>query len=259
MFHDFGHCSYFPSILLNKIVGTVFGVFVLTPYPSWKYDHGNHHKYIGNADNKANHNFNDFSYLSKREYQAFHPITKLIYKIFVYPFLFHFHFPFSLFFIANRFFMITTYPLQIMFHNIALFAWCYFLNSWNMLYQYLFSMWIASAIIVAFFYCQHTFNPPYVIKKNEDWNVKDSGLKGSSFIQIPYPLKYFWAGIEYHHIHHMNSKIPSYNLQRYHDMVTSTSDKFNDVVKLTLRDCYDILWLKLYDEEINRFITLDGL
>ena len=53
------------------------------------------------------------------------------------------------------------------------------------------------------------------MKKCEEWKQKDSGIHGSSFIQIPFFFKYFFMGIEYHHIHHMNSKIPGYNLQKY--------------------------------------------
>lgn len=70
------------------------------------------------------------------------------------------------------------------------------------------------------FFNQHTYNPSYVVG-NREWTQRNSGLLGSSFIQVPYLLKYFTMGIEYHHIHHMNSKIPGYNLQAYHDEVIS--------------------------------------
>ena len=62
-------------------------------------------------------------------------------------------------------------------------------------------------------------------------------------------------GIEYHHIHHMNAKIPGYNLQKYHEEVVSKSNMFDNVVKLSMTDCYNNLWLVLYDEEKKRYIT----
>ena len=113
---------------------------------------------------------------------------------------------------------------------------------------------IASSCGIALFHCQHAFNPPYVVI-NETWNMKNSGLVGSSFIQIPYLLKYFTGNIEYHHIHHMNAKIPSYNLDKYHNDVVSKSDLFNNVIKLSMIDCYNSLWLVLYDEDEKRYIT----
>jgi omega-6 fatty acid desaturase (delta-12 desaturase) len=107
---------------------------------------------------------------------------------------------------------------------------------------------------VLLFFNQHTFNPPYVVN-NETWNMKDSGLTGSSFIQIPWLLKYFTGGIEYHHLHHMNAKIPNYNLQYYHEEVISKSNIFDNIVKLSMTDCYNNLTLSLYNETNNKYIT----
>jgi len=94
-----------------------------------------------------------------------------------------------------------------------------------------------------------------MVVSNKEWSYKDSGLVGSSFIQIPYFLKYFTMGIEYHHIHHMNAKIPGYNLHKYHEEVISKSNMFDNVVKLSMTDCYNNLWLVLYDEDKKRYIT----
>ena len=115
---------------------------------------------------------------------------------------------------------------------------------------------IGSSCGTLLFFNQHTFNPPYVVN-NENWNMKDSGINGSSFIQIPYLLKYFTGNIEYHHIHHMNSKIPGYNLQAYHEEVVSKSNIFENVVKLSMNDCYNNLWLVLYDEDKTKYITFE--
>jgi omega-6 fatty acid desaturase (delta-12 desaturase) len=62
-------------------------------------------------------------------------------------------------------------------------------------------------------------------------------------------------GIEYHHIHHMNTKIPGYNLQKYHEEVVSKSNMFDNVVKLSMKDFYNNLWLVLYDEDKKKYIT----
>jgi 1-acyl-sn-glycerol-3-phosphate acyltransferase len=96
------------------------------------------------------------------------------------------------------------------------------------------------------------------VVNNETWKMKDSGLLGSSFIQIPYLLKYFTMGIEYHHIHHINAKIPGYNLQKYHEEVVSKSSVFDNIVKLNMSDCYNNVWLALYDEDKKRFITFEN-
>ena len=143
-------------------------------------------------------------------------------------------------------------------HNIIFLAYLYYLNQFGILYQWLGSLWIASTIGVILFHNQHTFDPAYVVSQSE-WTVNDSGVKGSSLIIIPHALNYFTGGIEYHHIHHMNSKIPGYNLEQYHNDVIRKSDAFNDVVRLSLRQCYDNLWLVLYDEEKQCYVGLDDV
>jgi omega-6 fatty acid desaturase (delta-12 desaturase) len=92
---------------------------------------------------------------------------------------------------------------------------------------------------------------------NEEWTQRNSGLHGSSLIMIPDCLKYFFFGIEYHHIHHINAKIPGYNLQKYHDEVVQNSDMFDGIVKLSIGDCYNNLWLAMYDEDDKRFLTIE--
>ena len=104
------------------------------------------------------------------------------------------------------------------------------------------------------FHNQHTFNPPYVTN-NETWNIIDNGLKGSSFIQIPDILKYFSGNIEYHHVHHMNAKVPNYHLRSYHEEVTSKGNTFDNVIKLSMLDCFNNIWLVIYDEHTNKYIT----
>jgi hypothetical protein len=76
----------------------------------------------------------------------------------------------------------------------------------------------------------HFVNQPPRFRIPEEEMLKSHAvyLLGSSFIQIPYLLKYFTMGIEYHHIHHTNAKIPGYNLQQYHEEVVSKSNKFDN-------------------------------
>ena len=40
----------------------------------------------------------------------------------------------------------------------------------------------------------------------------ENGLKGASYIKVPWFFRFFTFGIEYHHIHHLNARIPGYYL-----------------------------------------------
>ena len=46
-----------------------------------------------------------------------------------------------------------------------------------------------------------------------------------------------------------------YNLQKYHEEVVSKCDMFDNIIKLSMSDCYNNLWLVMYHEDNKRYIT----
>ena len=49
-FHDMAHFSFFKSILFNKLLGTLIGVYVGFPFQAWRDGHNHHHRHFGNLD-----------------------------------------------------------------------------------------------------------------------------------------------------------------------------------------------------------------
>lgn len=263
IFHDCCHNSYLPNKKINYYLGSFLGIFCFTPF-CWSYDHLQHHLTSGNKENKLDYNFNETTIHTLKEYKNMK--YKKLYKFLKHPIIFFGIMPFIKFVILNRFFTLiykyNNHPykqglklilIDTVFNNIGLMIFFYLLNILNILNNLLISVAIGTSIGFMLFHNQHTFNPGYVVS-NKEWNKKDSGLLGSSFIQIPFILKYFTASIEYHHIHHMNASIPSYKLKKYHQ---DNLDQFKNVMKLTLKDCYNNLWLNIYDEDNNKYIQLN--
>ena len=267
VFHDCGHNSYTPSKSVNYIIGSIFGIFVFTPI-SWNWQHGNHHLTSGNTNNKLNHKYNELTYQTLTQYKRWNWFEQRVYRIARHPFLFLAFGPVLFFGIKQRTDMIryklgkkykfTQSISQILFEtilsNVSIIVFIYELYNLDILGHYLFGVYIFAISTFCVFHNQHTFNPSY-ITDNNNWTQRNSGLLGSSFIQIPWVFKYFLMGIEYHHIHHINSKIPGYNLQAYHEEVVSKSNMFDNIVKLSMSDCYNNMWLVLYDEDNQRYIT----
>jgi len=71
------------------------------------------------------------------------------------------------------------------------------------------SLYIALACGMILFHVQHTFDD-CLRKYNIDFF--ENGILGSSYFEIPAFFKFFSLGIEYHHIHHLNTRVPSYQL-----------------------------------------------
>ena len=58
-------------------------------------------------------------------------------------------------------------------------------------------------------------------------------------------LQFFSGNIGLHHVHHLNARIPNYNLQRAHD----ENPIFDDVPTLSLADGLRAVRFKLWDED----------
>jgi omega-6 fatty acid desaturase (delta-12 desaturase) len=263
--HDCCHNSYIPNSSLSIIISMITSILSNRFWLGYKTRHAIHHKTNGMLDNKYNFPFNETVLFTFKDYAKLNLVRRQIYKIIKHhcfvlvagflKFLIFEHFSFIrckkyyngdyAYLIANQiFFSVMTILYQYMFYKLGL------------LIHYFVSVNTVSYLILLIVHNEHTYNPPYVLK-NDDWTYTNSGLLGSSLIKVPLLLKYFTGGLEYHHIHHMNAKIPGYNLQKYHEEVVSKSNMFDNIVELSITDCYNNMSLVLYDEDKQKYITFD--
>jgi acyl-lipid omega-6 desaturase (Delta-12 desaturase) len=266
--HDCGHGSYTPNKTLNYIIGTFSGIITCTSSLNWCLDHHTHHLTNGSINNSYNYAFNETIRFKLSDYKSANPIKKTLYKIMSQPFVKFCVEPLLYYGLIQRFIYITKklkYKHKInetllvilfnhMINNCGIILLLNIIHKIGTIHLFIIYIYISHIIGFLLFFNQHTFKPAYIVDWKE-FNQRDSGLKGSSFILIPKYLKYFFSGIEYHHIHHMNTKIPGYNLQKYHEEVVSKSNIFDNIVKLSMTDCYNNLWLVFYDEDKKRYIT----
>jgi len=265
IFHDCGHNSYTPSKKLNYVIGSILGIFVFTPF-CWSYNHHNHHLTSGNKDNKFNDPQNETVLCTFMEYRDM-GYKRHLYRIIMNPIVFFTLSPQLYFFIVNRCkILFNKYQNREYQHNMNIILFDTLLNNsglllllvcmnhYDLFYHYLYSCMFAWSISFILFHNQHTFNTPYVVTDTK-WTKKESGLRGSSFIQVPSYLKYFTSGIEYHHIHHMNPGIPGYNIQKLHEEMIETTNELDNITKLSMNNCYHNLRYSLYDEDNNKYIS----
>jgi omega-6 fatty acid desaturase (delta-12 desaturase) len=109
---------------------------------------------------------------------------------------------------------------------------------------------LAGAAGVFLFYVQHQFEDTYW-QRPDQWTFADAALRGSSHLKLRQPLQFFTGNIGLHHVHHLNARIPNYNLQRAHD----ENPVFHTVPVLSLGSALRAPRLKLWDEERGRLVT----
>jgi omega-6 fatty acid desaturase (delta-12 desaturase) len=269
LLHDCVHDSYTPSKRLNAIIGNITSILTTATSINWGLDHRTHHKTSGNISNSYNYPFNETVWVTYDKYRKMGRMSRWLAHILFHPLVFFTLAPILYFGIQQRFIYVykklkhgpkIQYTMSRILTNYAIshvgtIAYLYMIYRAGHLVPFAVSIFMGYIIGFLLFFNQHTFNPVYIVD-NEDFNVVDAGLLGSSFIQIPRPLKWFFGGIEYHHLHHMNSRIPSYELQNYHEKVFVNHPMYNKIIRLSMRDCYDNLWLQVYDSDDRKFITM---
>jgi omega-6 fatty acid desaturase (delta-12 desaturase) len=68
-------------------------------------------------------------------------------------------------------------------------------------------------------------------------------------------LHWVSGNIGYHHIHHLNPKVPNYNLPECY----SGQPALQDARKLGLKESLSTAWLALWDEQAGRLVSFASL
>jgi omega-6 fatty acid desaturase (delta-12 desaturase) len=110
-------------------------------------------------------------------------------------------------------------------------------------------MVVASIVGVWLFSIQHRFEGAIWVRQPA-WNLTAASLESTSFLRLPWLLQWFTGNIGFHHIHHLNSRIPNYRLQECHRSVPGLADASTVDLAGGLR----ALNLTLWDEERRRLI-----
>lgn len=108
---------------------------------------------------------------------------------------------------------------------------------------------IGLAVGIWLFYVQHQFEGVYW-ERSENWDFVTASLEGSSFYRLPLVLQWFSGNIGFHHLHHLNSRIPNYNLPACHKALA----EIHTVPEIGLWKSLKALNYRLWDEDRRRLV-----
>ena len=254
VFHDCTHGSLFPSKAANARVGAVLGLFVLSPFRRWRHDHAVHHATSGDLDRRG---VGDIITLTVPEYQARSPRGRLAYRLIRHPLVMFGLGPVFAMIVGPRLVARGARPRMrnsVLATDAALAvivgALCWLIGWQDFLIVWAPAAMLAGSIGIWLFYVQHQFEDAYW-EGGKEWSYSDAALRGSSYLKLPKVLQFFTGSIGLHHVHHLNARIPNYNLQRAHDATAV----FASVPTLSLLDGLRAVRLKLWDPEAGRLVT----
>jgi len=257
LFHDCTHGSLYKSEVLNTWVGRILSAVVTMPFTAWKYEHDEHHSHVADID-KVYHG--DVIILTVEKYKKSSPLMQYLYRIFRHPLFLLLISPFAYFFIKARIpdmhlIKVKKVLKSVMYTNLCLAA-IYIplmlsIGFWTTFLVFAPALYIGGMIGIALFYLQHDY-PDAAWFTSDNWEFEHAALHGSSLLVLPQLLDWFSHSIGYHHVHHVNSKIPGYKLRECYKEVQT----FNEKKPLTWKEIVKAFELKFWSHEKNRLVTL---
>jgi omega-6 fatty acid desaturase (delta-12 desaturase) len=254
IFHDCTHQSFFKSRTSNKVVGHIMGVLSFTAFSSWQYSHAVHHGTVGNLSKRG---MGDVWTMTVAEYKASSRSRRIGYSLYRNPLFLFVIAPVLLFFIKNRFpsrKMRRDDIISLAITNASIAGLVvgsiYTIGLGSYLAIQLPIMTFAGMIGIWLFYIQHQFDEVYW-EKDESWNRERAAIEGSSYFKLPGIMRWFSGNIGYHHIHHLNPRIPNYNLKRCFENVSV----MQEVNVVTFFKSFKLIFLNLYDENSRKLIS----
>jgi omega-6 fatty acid desaturase (delta-12 desaturase) len=254
--HDCGHGSFLPEHWQNSLLGNLIGVLTLTPFRYWARQHARHHSTTGNLDKRGD---GDVQTMTVQEYRHAGWFTRACYRLYRNPW-------FMLLVSAPvHFVLLQRLPLGAQMKTRA--GWisvlgtnagicCYYgvlialfgVESFLLVYAPV--VMLSSASAVWLFYVQHQFENAYWVR-GDSWSYDQATLQGSSFYDLPGWLHWATGNIGFHHIHHLNPKVPNYHLPACFD----SSPVLQDATYLSIRKSLETAKLSLWDEVAGRLIS----
>jgi len=254
-YHDYMHYAILSHSKPAWLLFRLYAVLALTPPRSWKYTHNFHHGHVGKIDAASIGTFSimttdmwrDASLLARISYRVErHPLTILAGYLTIFLF------------------SVTLLPLLrnparhwdslfVLLGHGALIAVLWVLGGFDvMFFVILLPITIASMLGSYLFFAQHSFEGMHVLPA-DDWTIHRAAMESSSYMKLNKLMRWFTGNIGYHHIHHLNVRIPFYRLPEAMQAIPELQSPVTTTLSLhDIRACFNCC---LWDEGLQRMVS----
>lgn len=257
--HDCGHGNFLPKRWANDALGRLCSLLTLTPYANWRRQHAGHHGIWNDLDRRNNGVDIYSSCLTVDEYKALTPRQRWVHRVTRHPVIANLLLPPVVFLGLYR----VPFDSPAGWHRerravyvtdlalIALVAGLGGLLGFGAVAAVQLPVMILGAIIgVWLFSVQHRFEDAWWAR-HDRWHSADAAMHGSSFLHLPRMLQWFTGNIGFHHVHHLNPRVPNYRLQACHERIAPLVT----VPELSLWQGLRAARYVLFDEAGTRMVT----
>lgn len=254
-YHDYMHNAILPHSRIAWFLFRAYAVLALTPPRSWKFSHNYHHGHVGKV---AGPSIGAFAIMTTDMWSETSWLARLAYRIERHPLTV------LTGYLTIFFFSVTLLPLirnpgrhwdslLVLLGHGSLIALLWIFGGFDTaFFVLLLPMIIASMIGSYMFFAQHSFEDMHILSE-EDWTYHRAAIESSSYMKLNPLMHWFTGNIGYHHIHHLNVRIPFYRLPEAMDAIpelqspATTSLSFRDI-----RACFRCC---LWDPVLQRMVS----
>jgi acyl-lipid omega-6 desaturase (Delta-12 desaturase) len=257
IYHDYQHGTILRGSVLAKLLLSAFGLLFLTPASIWRRTHHYHHSHNGRVQAAG---IGSFRVMTTRAFARArwgrrwgyalyrHPLnilagyaTVFLYGMCLQPLLW-------------RPRQHADAALALVMHAALLAGLAVFAPT-LLVWTFLLPLWVSTALGSYLFYAQHNF-PAARFQEKVGWDYADAALAGSSYIPMNPLLRWFTGNIGYHHVHHLNARIPFYRLPEA--MAALAELQSPGMTTLGPVGIYRCMRLKLWDPERKCLVNFAG-
>jgi omega-6 fatty acid desaturase (delta-12 desaturase) len=254
-YHDYMHGAILRTSRVAWLLYRVYAIFALTPPRSWRGSHNYHHGHVGKISASS---IGAFPQITAKMWREASFGERVSYRFQRHPLVILFGY------LTIFAFTICVIPLLsepkkywdsalVLVGHAALISLLWVFGGFDVaFFTVLLPMTIASALGSYLFFAQHSFKHMRILPL-ESWSYYQAALESSSYLKLGKLMHWFTGNIGYHHVHHLNIRIPFYRLPETMAALPELQSPLT--ISLTLRDIIDSFKACLWDEELQRMVS----
>jgi omega-6 fatty acid desaturase (delta-12 desaturase) len=254
-FHDYMHRAILVRSRIAWMLFRVYSALALTPPRSWKKSHNYHHGHVGQISSSS---IGAFPIMTTEMWRAASWGERTSYRIIRHPLTVLAGY-LTIFFLSITLLPLLRDParhwdsLLALAGHAALIAVLWIFGGFDTaFFVVLLPMTIASALGSYLFFAQHSFKRMHILSE-EEWTYYRAAMETSSYMRLSKVMQWFTGNIGFHHIHHLNVRIPFYRLPEVMDAIPELQSPVTTT--LSPRDIRDCFRCCLWDEGRQRVVS----
>ncbi len=254
-YHDYMHNAILSGSRFAGWLFRSFSVLALTPPRAWRFSHNYHHGHVGDINAESHGAFKLMTTDMWREASFF---ERIAYRVERHPLTILAGY-FTVFFLSVTVLPFVRNPTRnwdsvvVVAGHVALIAVLWVLGGFDTaFFVILLPMTIASMIGSYLFFAQHSFENMHIMP-TETWTSRRAAIESSSYMKMNPVMRWFTGNIGYHHIHHLNVRIPFYRLPEAMDAIAELQSPAT--ISLSLKDIKACFSCCLWDEGLQRMVS----